>query len=318
MKKRCIGLIMIIVILMGGCQPSSDQFLSFQPITSSVDFNLSQNDYFAKNAVIIPQDEVFDADFEFTSGAALLVNSSDNEAIYADNIYTKLYPASLTKLMTALVILQYGELTDTVTVSYNASHITEPGAKLCGFEEGDVITLEALLYSLLIYSGNDAAVAAAEHVGGSVEAFVDKMNKEAKSIGAVHTNFINPSGLHDDNHYTTAYDIYLIFNKLMNFDIFRTIISTPSYTVTYQDVFGNSKEKTFTSTNSYLTGKASVSEGLTVIGGKTGNTSKAGSCLALLCKKEDNTEYIAVVMKAKGSDMLYSQMTELLSLTEAR
>ena len=118
--------------------------------------------------------------------------------------------------MTALVVLKKGELTDSVTVSYNASHIPVAGAKVCGFEEGDVITMDALLHCLLIYSGNDAGIAIAEHMSGSEENFVRIMNSEAKRIGASHTNFVNSHGLHDDNHYTTAYDMYLIFNELIH------------------------------------------------------------------------------------------------------
>jgi D-alanyl-D-alanine carboxypeptidase len=243
----------------------------------------------------------------------LLVNTTDKEVLYADHVYDRRYPASLTKLLTALVVLRYGEMTDYVTISYNASHISEPGAKVCGYKEGDIISLEALLNSLLIYSGNDAAIAVADHVGGSEEAFVKKMNEEAVKIGAVHSNFVNSNGLHDDSQYTTAYDMYLIFHELMTYDTFRSIISTDSYTAVYTDKDGNEKQKTLNATNLYLSGEEEAPEGIVVVGGKTGTTKKAGNCLILLSKDDTSKEYVSIILKASDSNQLYSQMSHLLS-----
>lgn len=246
-----------------------------------------------------------------------MVNTTDNMVLYADHVYDRLYPASLTKLMTALVVLRYGELTDSVTVSYEASHISEGGVKLCGFQEGDIITMDALLKCLLVYSGNDAAIAIADHISGSEEAFVKLMNEEAKKIGAVHTSYVNSNGLHDDNQYTTAYDVYLLFHELMKYDTFRSVIVLDSYNASYQDRTGNKKEKVFKATNSYLQGDASIPEGLQIIGGKTGTTRKAGNCLVLLSKNAVEKEFISVILKASGSDVLYSQMSHLLTMASA-
>jgi D-alanyl-D-alanine carboxypeptidase len=228
-----------------------------------------------------------------------------------------MYPASLTKLLTALVVLQYGALTDSVTVSYDASHIPESGARICGYAEGDIISMEVLLNSLLIYSGNDAAIAIADHIGGDEAAFVDIMNEEAQTIGAIHSNFMNSHGLHDDNQYSTAYDIYLIFNELLKYDTFRNIISSDSYTAIYSDKAGNEKQKTFNSTNLFLKDEGENDLVLEVIGGKTGTTSKAGNCLILLCKDSDGKEYISVILKAADNDTLYSQMSHLISKVSA-
>ncbi len=320
MKKRLIPLICIYLIsisILSACTTASEDFLSFEDSAVSVAFStdtlLTKADYFSDGLVIVTEEENSGEDANLDSGASLLINRTDKELIYADNVYDRFYPASLTKLMTALVVLKHGELTDSVTISYNASHITEPGAKLCGFKEGDIIPLEALLKSLLIYSGNDAAVAIADHMSGSVEAFVRMMNEEAGTIGAVHTNFVNPSGLHDDNQYTTAYDIYLMFNELLGYDTFRSIIATDSYTASYQDMRGNSIEKTFQATNQYLTGKSELPQGLTAIGGKTGTTRKAGNCLVLLSKDSADKEYISVILKAANSETLYDQMSYLMS-----
>jgi D-alanyl-D-alanine carboxypeptidase len=322
MKKRILCLAAAIVILLNGCGKSSDQFLTYTDeeggTACSAASQLMQADFFAKDLTVVTGKDNDGNDAELTAKASLFVNRTDNKVIYADNVFNNLYPASLTKLLTALVVLKYGELTDMVTVSYNASHITESGAKLCGFKEGDQISLEEMLNSMLVYSGNDAAVAIAEHVGGSVEDFVQMMNQEAKRIGAVHSNFVNPNGLHDDNQYTTAYDLYLIFNELLQYDTFRSIINQASYTANYKDKDGNDKEKTFGTTDLYLKGDKVLDSDLTVIGGKTGTTSKAGNCLILLSKDKSSKEYISVILKASGSEDLYTEMTHLLSLTEAK
>lgn len=281
----------------------------------ALDNQLTEADFFAQNLAIIDEQENFEENINLSSEASLLINITDNEVIYADNVYEKLYPASLTKLMTALVVLRYGELTDPVTISYNASHITESGAKLCGFKEGDVISLEALLNALLIYSGNDAGIAIAEHIGGSEEGFAKMMNEEAKKIGAIHSNFVNAHGLHDQNHYTTAYDLYLIFNQLIPYDTFLSIINTPSYTATYTNKNGKEIQKTFTTTNRYLNGKTDLIEGLDIIGGKTGTTFKAGNCLILL-SKDKKAQYISLILKASDGNRLYSEMSQMLSVIQ--
>ncbi|NLL73544.1 MAG: D-alanyl-D-alanine carboxypeptidase [Clostridiales bacterium] len=318
MKKRFIAIFLLFVVILGGCQKSSDNFLSYKDyVTTSknnLGINLSENGFFADNLVIITEEEHSTNDDLISSKAAFLCNVTNNEALYSKNIYEQLYPASLTKLMTALVVLKRGELTDTVTISYNASHIQEPGAKVCGFKEGDTIKLEALLNCLLIYSGNDAAIAIAEHIGGSEEEFVKTMNLEAKKIGAVHTNFVNSHGLHDDNHYSTAYDVYLIFNELVKYDTFLNIISLDSYTANYLDIDKNNKDLTFKTTNRYLTEQEEAPEGIFIIGGKTGITFKAGNCLILFFKDNNNNQYINVALKAENNSKLYSDMDTLFSL----
>lgn len=323
MKKSLICLLLIIsVVALGGCQKSSDLFLAYNEGTSasgqSVDNRLTDADFFAKDIAVITASDNVGGDTELTSGATLLVNITDNKVIYADHVFDKMYPASLTKLLTSLVVLNYGELTDAVTVSYEASHIQEGGARVCGYEEGDVISLEALLNSLLIYSGNDAAIAIADHIGQNEEAFVKLMNEEAKNIGAVQSNFINSHGLHNNDQYTTAYDMYLIFHELLKYDTFRSIIGSSSYTADYKDKDGNVKEKTLNTTNLYLNGEEEITPGIQVVGGLTGSTSKAGSCLILLCKDSSNKEYISLILNAADSEAMYSQMSHLLSLTAVK
>ena len=317
MKKRILGIILVATMMFTGCQKASYQFLRYEDTASDAKaFNdnlLTLEDFFGKNLTVISRDKDNGGDTVLTAGALLFVNNTKKQAIYADDVYKKLYPASLTKLMTALLAFKYGTLTDNVTVSYNASHITEVGAKTCKLQEGDVLTLDVLLNSMLVYSGNDTAIAIAEHISGSVEAFANKMNQEAKNIGAVHSHFVNPNGLHDDNQYTTAYDLYLIFNELLKYDKFFNIINQSSYIANYVDKDGNEKQNIFETTNQYLKGEAATDPKLTVVGGKTGTTSKAGNCLMLLCKDNNNEEYISVVLKANGTNDLYKEMSRMLS-----
>ena len=269
-------------------------------------------DYLSEDICIIPKEQQSQKDSEITAGAALLINDSDKQMLYAQKIYSKRYPASITKIVTALVALKYGNMSDTVTVSYKASHITEYGAKICGFQEGDRIKLKDLLTCFLVYSGNDAGIAIAEHIAGSTAAFAEMMNQEMQELGASGSHFVNPHGLHRKKHYTTAYDLYLVFHELLQYKRFQEIIALKEFTVTYQDKDGEEKANRFTSTNQYLTGYSLAPEGITVVGGKTGTTLEAGSCLILYVQDESGKDYIAVILKADSSYSLYQQMNHML------
>ncbi len=315
MRKKLIYIVLSVTFLTG-CSNSSVALLPYSKTDNVIsyknDIGTEVSEFFAGDLTVIPDELNHMEDSDITATSALIVNTSDDVVLYANNVYERMYPASLTKLITALVVLKEADLTDTVTVSYNASHITESGAKLCGFKEGDKINLEALLNCLLIYSGNDAGTALAEHVGSTIEGFAKKMNAEAKRIGAVHSNFVNPHGLHDDNHYTTAYDLYLIFNELLKYDKFVSIINQDSYNAVYKDAGGQEQTRKFDTTNRYLKGTESPPEGVTVIGGKTGTTSKAGNCLILYSKDSQDKSYISLILQADSGNSLFSQMTDLL------
>ncbi|MBE5930239.1 MAG: D-alanyl-D-alanine carboxypeptidase [Lachnospiraceae bacterium] len=244
-----------------------------------------------------------------------LYRLSDRKVLCEHGLTEQIYPASTTKLLTALVALKYCNISETVTISYNASHIGIPGAMLCGFNEGDTIMLGDLLTALLVYSGNDAGIAIAEHVAGSEEAFAEMMNEEARKLGAVDTHFVNSHGLHKKDHYTTAYDIYLIMNELIHYNSFLSIVSMPSCEIHYSDKLGNPKVKSFNSSNLYFEGLFKVPEGIEIIGGKTGTTGSAGCCLILYFKDEKGVSYIAEVFHAPTYEALYMKMTELMKQT---
>lgn len=243
--------------------------------------------------------------------AAGLFDLNHNSILYAKNIHERLAPASLTKLMTAVVALKYGNPDDVITATSNVN-ITESGAVLCGLKEGDRLTLNQALHVLLIKSANDAAVAIAEHIAGSVEKFADMMNEEAKAIGATNSHFVNPHGLTADNHYVTAYDLYLIFNEALKHEEVNEIIRMTSYETVYTDKNGKNKQFSFSNTNQYLTGASRAPEQVSVVGGKTGTTIAAGSCLILLAKDTAGNPYIAVILRSKDRGILYTEMTDLL------
>lgn len=269
-------------------------------------------DSFASDLCVSASDILDNMDVDMSeAGAAGLFNITDSKVVYAKNIHSQMYPASLTKIMTALVALKYGNLDDVITVTANAE-ITESGAQLCGLKAGDTLTLDQALHALLIHSANDAGVAIAEHIGGSIEEFADMMNEEAKEIGATNSHFVNPHGLHDENHYVTAYDLYLIFNEALKYDRFAEIIQTTSYDTVYYDSIGEPKELSFETTNQYLKGVYNAPENVTVIGGKTGTTNAALSCLILYVKDTSAKSYVSVILHSKERGILYTEMSDLL------
>ena len=170
-----------------------------------------------------------------------------------------------------------------------------------------------LLNGLLLYSVNVCAVAIAEHVSGSVEAFVDKMNEEARNLGATGTHFVTPRGLQNEDHYSTAYDLYLMFNACLQNPQFVEMISQTSYTANLTSASGVPYTMTWEPTNYYASGDAAAAEGVMVIGGKTGTTDEAGSCLVLYEQDQQGRPYISIVMGASQKSILYDNMTRLMS-----
>lgn len=247
--------------------------------------------------------------------AAGLFDVNNEETLYAKDIFTKRSPASITKIMTALVALKYGNLDDLVTVTATVKDI-EYGSSVCDIKEGDVLSLKQLLYGLMIASGNDAAMMIAEHIGGSVDNFVALMNEEALAIGATNTHFANPHGLTDPDHYTTVYDIYLMFNEALQYDIFQDMISRKNYYAEYSRYDGSAVTVTWESTNHYFTNQSEPPENIVVFGGKTGTTDDAGACLALMAKDLYGNPYLSIILHSESKDSLYPEMNALLSLIE--
>lgn len=244
----------------------------------------------------------FGADFKVNSDAAILFNTNTESIIYEKNAYKKMYPASTTKIITAIITIENCDLTETATVSKNAINLPS-GYVSAYLKTGDVLTINELLHLLLVVSANDAANVLAEHIGGSTTGFADMMNSKAKEIGCINTHFTNPYGYHDESHYSTAYDLCLIANYAMKNDIFRQIVSTTTYTT--------SESKILINTNKLLHkyNKEDNSENIFyyeyATGIKTGYTKKAKNCLIASAKK-DNIEYISVILSAQTSETDYN------------
>lgn len=276
-----------------------------------VSLDISTASGFAADLCVTTEDVALDG-VSVTSGSAGLFDLENKTVLYAKSVHEKMYPASTTKIMTCLIALKYGSLDETITVG-NECYNVESGSSVADIRPGDQLTLRELLYGLLINSGNDAAMSIAVAVAGSVDAFVEMMNTEAARLGATNTHFVNPHGLHDEDHYTTLYDLYLMFNEALKYEEFLTIINLHNYYITIPNIDGSSRDVTWESTNYYFLNEATPPGDVQVFGGKTGTTDEAGACLALYSKNKYGSPFISIIMHAGDKETLYSEMNELLS-----
>ena len=232
------------------------------------------------------------------SRAYVVIDRKSNTILVGKNENQKKKMASTTKIMTALIVIEHTNLSDTVEISKKASNT---GGSRLGLKTGDKITVSDLLYGLMMRSGNDAAVALAEHVAGSITDFANLMNEKAISLGLSNTHFVTPHGLDEDEHYTTAYELALLSNYAMNNEIFAKIVGTKNYTITI-----NGYPKTLTNTNELLGALNGV------YGIKTGFTNGANRCLVTCCKRS-NMDIICVVL---GADTKKDRTTDSIKLIE--
>ncbi len=317
--KRRIALrflcILTIVCLCSGCKKFSFQYEdTFDEYYAQTRGDNEKESGMAEDLAVLSKAE--DKAFAMQSGdyADLLINDTTNEVVTSYHCFKKLYPASITKIMTALLTLESGNLNDTITLEHN-TNVTEDGAVISTLVKGDTVTVEEVLRTMLVKSANDCAVILAEYIGGTTDHFVDMMNKRARELGATHTHFVNPSGLHDDDHYTTAYDLYLIFKAVVEYDTFVDFVSMKDNTMTYKNSYGQEVHEYMQSTNHYLLNEYPVPEGVIMYGGKTGTTSLANSCLILMTENNDGERFFSVVLGSKTKDTLYHSMSELLEKT---
>lgn len=233
-----------------------------------------------------------------SAASAILMDAKTGTILYEKNAYEKQYPASITKLMTILLALENGNLTDTVTFSHDAVYSIEPGSAHIAIQEGETLTLEQVLYGIMLRSANECANAAGEYVDGNLTAFAEHMTEKAKELGCKNTNFVNANGLFDENHYTTAYDMALIAQALLKNETYRSMMSN-----TYYEIPATNKQ----SETRYLYGQHQMLNPNSLYyyeyaeGGKTGYTVEAQNTLVTYAKKDD-TELIAVVLKCAGAE----------------
>ncbi len=268
---------------------------------------------FSEGLAVITDEGTFDRSY-IEGQAALLVDEDADEVLYAKAAYERVYPASLTKCMTALLVLENCELSDEVTVTEEAVAGLDSSASMAGVVPGAVYSVSDLLYAMLIPSGNDAANALAIHTAGSVAAFAEMMNSRARSLGMLDTHFVNANGLHHKNHYTTAYDLYLLMRACMAYPDFPRYSAAYSASVTGTLPDGREIRHDYKSGNSYILKYTELPEGLTLSAVKTGYTVQAGRCLITAVTRADGHICIGVVLKAVSYDAMYIQMNRLLTL----
>ncbi|WP_087677563.1 D-alanyl-D-alanine carboxypeptidase family protein [Garciella nitratireducens] len=229
--------------------------------------------------------------------SAIVIEQNTGRILYSKNIDRKRAMASTTKIMTAIVAIENGHLDDIITISQNAAEIEGSSIYL---EANEHLTLEELLYGLMLRSGNDAAYAIAEYIGGgNVEKFINMMNRKAEEIGANNTHFMNPHGLHDKQHYTTAHDLAKITAYAMKNETFKKIISTKNKTISWENHEWN---RSLTNKNKMLWNYQGGN------GVKTGYTTDAGKCFVSSAFR-NNIQLIAVVLK---SNDIWKDATALL------
>ena len=230
--------------------------------------------------------------------AAIIYDRETKEIIWGKNENDKKSMASTTKIMTAVVVLENAKLTDIVTVSKRAASI---GGSRLKISEGDKISVNDLLYGLMLKSGNDTAIALAEHIGGSVDEFVNLMNKKAVEIGLKNTHFTSPHGLDDENHYTTAYELAMLTDYAMENKTFCNIVNTKTATINI-----NGLPRNINNTNELLGYMQGVN------GVKTGFTNNAGRCLVTSCIR-NSSQIITVVL---GCDTKKQRTADSIKLIE--
>ena len=237
------------------------------------------------------------SELTLTAESAILMDATTGKILYEKNSRTKQYPASITKLMTILLALEHGSLEDEITFSHDAVFSIEPGSAHIAIQEGEILTLEQVLYGIMLRSANECANAAAEYVDGSMEKFAEHMTARAKELGCENTNFVNANGLFDENHYTTAYDMALIAQEFLKNETYRSMMSNTYYLIPPTNK--QPEERPLHGQHQMLN-ENSLYYYEPAEGGKTGYTVEAQNTLVTYAKQGD-TELIAVVLKCNGA-----------------
>ena len=249
-------------------------------------------------------------DLNVDAKASLIIEENSGKVIHEENSTTQNYPASVTKILTAILTLENCELTDTVTVSKTAISNIPSGYVIAPLFVGEQMSVEDLLYALMLKSANDAAYVLAEHVGGSVEGFSKMMNKKAEELGCKNSHFVNPNGIHDSNHYTTAYDMYLIARYAMKNEEFVKIVSTYQHALSATNKYSKN-DRIMKNTNAFVNPSSRYYDE-NVKGIKTGTTLQAGNCLITSTSK-NGFDVITVILGAKTSESKFSETKKMFN-----
>lgn len=236
--------------------------------------------------------------------AAIVMEANTGIILYSKNIHEQLYPASTTKILTCLIAAETSSLDEMVSFSENAVFSIPRGSSNMGMDMGQALTMEEALYGILVGSANETANAVAEHIGGSIEGFADMMNEKAKELGCTDSHFANPNGLHDDNHYTSAYDLATIARSFFQNELLAKMSNTP--TRHFEPTDTQPDDFILRTHHRIVTGEYTY-EG--VVGGKTGYTDKARQTL-VTCAEQNGMRLICVVMKEESPN----QFTDTIDL----
>ena len=249
-------------------------------------------------------------DLNVDAKASLIIEENSGKVIYDDNSNIQNYPASVTKILTAILTLENCELTDKVTVSKNAISNIPSGYVIAPLFVGEQMSVEDLLYALMLKSANDAAYVLAEHVGGTVEGFSEMMNKKAEELGCKNSHFVNPNGIHNSNHYTTAYDMYLIARYAMKNEEFVKIVSTYQHALSATNKYSKN-DRIMKNTNAFVNPSSRYYDE-NVKGIKTGTTLQAGNCLITSTSK-NGFDVITVILGARTSESKFSETKKMMN-----
>ena len=266
--------------------------------------------YFFANTYYVNAENSIESAVSLNSEAAILIENESGNILYEKNSSERLYPASTTKIMTAILAIENCDLNETAEVSQGAVNSVPSGYTNAGLIPGEEFTVEELLYALMIASANEAANVLAEHISGSVEEFAVLMNEKAKELGCENTNFVNANGMHNENHYTTAQDLCTIAEYCFENETFREIIQTVNYTVPATELH-SAEDRILTNTDALINPNSQYYYEY-ALGGKTGFTSQAGNCLVCFAEK-DGIYLTAVLLNASSSVNRFSDARNLLS-----
>ena len=323
MKNRLLKIVLsgIMTLSLFGCGKSADKIANQYTVNNSgaelyADIPLTYTDGFSSKIAVVGADAVNSpGSDEITSDAALLVDVNTGEVLFQKNPHKKEYPASTTKILTSLIAIKYGDANSVRKVGDEVI-INESNVVMCDFRQGDLIPFDIAIHGALMKSGNDAAAVLALFAADNMSDAVALMNKEAKSLGATESNFVNPHGLYNDNHYTTAYDLYLIFNEAIKYSKFVDTLSCMKYTgsFTRKTAYGDySIGCSYTNSNGFLTGSYATPDGIKVYGGKAGYTEVARRSYVMLAESNNGHKYIIITMRAESNSLMYKDITALLN-----
>lgn len=320
MKKLFI-ILCISILFLSGCAKDTTVLKEFEiknnsAISYITDSDLTKVPGFASDLAVVPYDTANSPNSEkLYSEAALLVDVTTGEVLFQKNPHAKMYPASTTKVLTALCAIKYGDIYSTTKVTKEAVTFYEDNVVICDYRVGDEIPFDIALHGSLMASGNDAAGVLASFAADNLTAFSDLMNAEAKALGATNSHFVNPHGLYNDDHYSTAYDIYLIYKEAIKYDYFLEAIGCKAYSNSFVRTtkWGTYQiPVSYTSSVPFFAGRAVAPDYIEIMGGKSGYTEVAKRSYVLHARANGH-DYICVVMKSDSYDYMCEDLMYLLT-----